>query len=76
MVGAFAVLYSTFFVATAGNARIAGDAMRVFGIAAKSDADRQWWVKLFCGLFPFLSVTIYTFVKEPVTLVLVSGMIQ
>ena len=76
LVGAFAVLYSTFFVATAGNARIAGDAMRVFGIAAKSDADRQWWVKLFCGLFPFLSVTIYTFVKEPVTLVLVSGMIQ
>lgn len=76
LVGAFAVLYSTFFVATAGNARIAGDALRVFGVAARSDDDRQWWVRVFCGLFPFLSVTIYTFIREPVALVLVSGMIQ
>ncbi|MBX9789902.1 MAG: Nramp family divalent metal transporter [Pirellulales bacterium] len=76
LVGAFAVLYSTFFVATAGNARIAGDALRIFGIAAHTDDDRQWWVRLFCGVFPFLSVTIYTLVKEPVALVLVSGMIQ
>jgi len=32
--GAFAVLYSTFFVATASHARVSADALRVFGVMA------------------------------------------
>ena len=36
LVGAFAVLYSTFFVATASNARLFADAAAIFGVGALS----------------------------------------
>lgn len=74
--GAFAVLYSTFFVATAGNARMGADAMAVFRVIDGADANRQRWVRRLCGLFPFVSLAIYLYVKNPVTLVLISGMAQ
>lgn len=74
--GAFAVLYSTFFVATAGNARMGADALAVFRVIDGADSNRQRWVRRLCGLFPFVSLTIYLYVKNPVTLVLISGMAQ
>jgi Mn2+/Fe2+ NRAMP family transporter len=76
LLGAFAVLFSTFFVATAGNSRIAADAVRVFGVGARTDAGRYQLMRFFCGLFPFISVLIFTFNKNPVRLVLMSGLIQ
>lgn len=76
LLGAIAVLYSTFFVATAGNARIASDALGVFGVTSGTEASRRRWIRILSGVFPFLSVSIYTVVKNPVGLVLVSGMIQ
>ncbi|MDZ4819048.1 MAG: Nramp family divalent metal transporter [Planctomycetota bacterium] len=74
--GAFAVLYSTFFVATAGNARIAADGVRVFRLTEHSEQSRLWWTRLFCGLLPFLSLTVFVINKKPVTLVLISGLAQ
>ncbi len=74
--GAFAVLYSTFFVATAGNARMASDALAVFRVIDGADENRGRWVRRLCGLFPFVSLAIYLYVKNPVTLVLISGMAQ
>lgn len=74
--GAFAVLYSTFFVATAGNARIAADAVRVFRLGAKNDASLRFWVRLWCGLLPFISLGVFVWQKNPVTLVLISGLAQ
>jgi len=74
--GAIAVLYSTFFVATAGNTRMATDALRVFDVAARSDSARKWWIRFFCIVFPFASLTVFAISKQPVTLVLVSGLAQ
>ena len=74
--GAIAVLYSTFFVATAGNTRMAADALRVFRLAATTDAARQWWIRLLCIVFPFLSLAVYVVSKDPVSLVLISGLAQ
>jgi Mn2+/Fe2+ NRAMP family transporter len=76
LLGAFAVLYSTFFVATAGNSRMAADAARVFRVGAHTEKERRRLVRFFCGVFPFISVTIFTFNKNPVHLVLISGLIQ
>jgi hypothetical protein len=75
-VGAFAVLYSTFFVATAGNARVAADAVRLMGLGAADEPRLRWWIRLFCGLFPFLSLAMYVGYKDPVRLVLWSGLVQ
>lgn len=74
--GAFAVLYSTFFVATAGNSRLATDALRLFRLRENTEASRLRWVRLFCGLFPFISLAIFTAHKNPVKLVLFSALAQ
>ncbi|HJN08369.1 MAG TPA: Nramp family divalent metal transporter [Pirellulaceae bacterium] len=74
--GAFAVLYSTFFVATASLARVVPDGMRVIGIGPKTEASYQNWVRGFSALFPFLCVLAYSIFQQPVELVLIGGVMQ
>jgi len=74
--GAVAVLYSTFFVASASNARVVADATRIFGLRSDTPHSRERFVRVFCGVFPFVSLLIYTFFKNPVMLVLASGVAQ
>jgi len=74
--GAFAVLYSTFFVATAGHARVTTDAIRVFsGGSTSGDLSRRM-VKWFSGLYPFICLVVYLVYPEPTGLVLASGAMQ
>ncbi len=74
--GVFAVLYSTFFVANAGHARVFADAMRVVGVIQHDDETRQRWVTRLSGFFPVLCLLIYLLVGEPAKLVLLSGVAQ
>lgn len=74
--GAFAVLYSTFFVASAGNARMCADALRVFRLIDGQEATQWRWVRIGCAVFPFVSLAIYILSRDPVTLVLISGLAQ
>lgn len=74
--GAFAVLYSTLFVATAGNARVAADALGVYGFIKKDDKTRGWWIQFLCGTLPFMQLAVYVWSKDPVALVILSGMAQ
>ena len=74
--GAISVLYSTFFVACAGHARVLADAFRVFGLVPKDEATRQFWVKVFSALTPASCFVVYVFVRAPVFLILMSGVTQ
>ena len=74
--GAFAVLYSTFFVANAAKARMAADVIDAFGIAKLRDDSRRMWIKIFSGIFPTACVIIYLVYPKPVTLILISGLMQ
>jgi Mn2+/Fe2+ NRAMP family transporter len=74
--GAFAVLYSTFFVANAGHTRVASDAIRVFGLGAQTEKARQWWIFVFCIAFPLFALFCYVFIRYPARLVLASGVMQ
>ena len=74
--GAFAVLYSTFFVSNAGHARVAADALRVFGLRGESEPARLWWVRSFCVAFPTFSLIVYLFIRAPAQLILASGVMQ
>jgi Mn2+/Fe2+ NRAMP family transporter len=74
--GAIAVLYSTFFLATAGHARVTADALRIFRLSGSSTRTRVFWTKVFCGLFPFVCFFVYAYVRAPVALVLTSGVMQ
>lgn len=76
LLGAFAVLYSTYFVANAGHARVAADAVRVFSVGARDEPGRVWWVRAFCVLFPAFSLVVCLFIRAPAELVLASGVMQ
>ena len=74
--GAIAVLYSTFFVGSAGHTRVMSDALRVFGLVDKDEATRQFWIRVFSVLMPSTCFVIYAFVQAPVVLILLSGVTQ
>ncbi len=73
--GAIAVLYSTFFVANAGHARVCGDAVRLFR-GVPDGPKTQRWTRIFSGLFPPVCLLIYVGYRAPVKLVLASGIMQ
>jgi Mn2+/Fe2+ NRAMP family transporter len=74
--GAFAVLYSTFFVANAGHARVFSDALRVIGLASDNEQAIDRRVMLLGGIFPILCFVLYVLYPKPVVLVLISGVMQ
>ena len=77
LIGAFAVLYSTFFVANAGHARVLSDVARVTHFGADTPAAHKQRVLWLSGGLPILCLAIYLAMpQEPQQLVLISGMIQ
>jgi Mn2+/Fe2+ NRAMP family transporter len=73
LIGAFAVLYSTFFVATASHARVCADALRVFGLSAGGELAYRRWVRIFCFTLPLLFLASFAYFKTPRQLVLAGG---
>ena len=77
LVGAFAVLYSTVFGATASNARLFADALSIFGIAKyATPADRVRMVKVGCVVLPIAFTTVFLLIGQPVSLVFVGALAQ
>ena len=77
LAGAFAVLYSTVFGATASNARLLADALSLFGVTRyRTPEDRVRWVKIGCVLLPSAFTTAFLVVGEPVTLVFIGALAQ
>lgn len=77
LAGAFAVLYSTFFVATASNARLFADALPIFGLSQyRDDEQRRRVVRAACVVLPAASGFVYYFFPQPVLLVLIGAVGQ
>jgi Mn2+/Fe2+ NRAMP family transporter len=77
LVGAFAVLYSTVFGATASNARLLADALSLFGVVKyRAPEDRVRMVKVGCVLLPCAFAAVFLLVGEPVSLVFVGALAQ
>jgi Mn2+/Fe2+ NRAMP family transporter len=77
LLGAVAVLYSTYLVANAGNARMMLDALKLFGAVDKTrqDAHDRWLRRISIGL-PLFCLAVFVAGGDPVSLVLFSGMLQ
>ena len=71
--GAFAVLYSTYFIATASHARVCADAMRVFKLSKGDEQSNRFWVRTFCAIFPLFFLACFAFFQAPRLLVLAGG---
>lgn len=75
--GAFAVLYSTIFVATASNARLLADALAVFRVKKYAgEEDRQRTLRWLCALVPLAWTILYLLWGSPVTLVFIGAVAQ
>lgn len=74
LVGAFFVLYSTYFGATAANARLAADALPLFGLRRYADdAERRRMVRGFSIGISLMCAVVYLAWSQPVTLVLIGA---
>ena len=77
LLGAFAVLYSTLFVATASNARLFADALVQFGLKQyRDEQERRNVIRLACVGLPIASALVYFFFRQPVLLVLIGAIGQ
>jgi hypothetical protein len=76
LIGAFAVLFSTFFVANAGHARVCADVVRVLSGGRIVREKFYFWVRIFSGLLPFVCLFMYLSYGEPRTLIFFSGFMQ
>lgn len=76
LIGAVAVLFSTFFVALAGQSRMAVDALMISGILQENQALRLKIIKGLGVLLPVICVLFYALFPKPVFLILISGSMQ
>jgi len=76
LVGAFAVLYSTLFVAAAGNARMVADGLILAGILPADDRSRAAWAKRISVGWVLVAAILAVAVNQPVAMVLASGIAQ
>ena len=75
--GVIAVLYSTLFAASGGNARTLADFLHVNRLTTfHSPADRTRVVRLICIVFLAIDLVLYLAIGSPVKMVLVSGFVQ
>ena len=77
LLGAWAVLFKTLYVATAGNSRQTADFLNLAGIWKQSGPEaREATVRFFCVVYPLLAIVLYFAVREPQGLIKVGGIAQ
>jgi Mn2+/Fe2+ NRAMP family transporter len=77
LLGAWAVLFKTLYVATAANSRLTADFLVLAGVLpAANPRARDRTIRTLCIFFPLLSLCIYYAVREPKGLIQIGGIAQ
>lgn len=77
LIGAWAVLFKTLYVATAANSRLTADFLDLTGFYRQpTDRSREWTIRAFCILYPILAFALYLAIREPAALVKAGGIAQ
>jgi Mn2+/Fe2+ NRAMP family transporter len=77
LIGVWAVLFKTLYVASAGHARLCTDFLGLAGIVRYTQPDqRHRWIQRFCIFFPSLALVLYLVFREPKTMVAIGGYAQ
>jgi Mn2+/Fe2+ NRAMP family transporter len=76
LIGSFAVLYSTLFVAAAGNARMVVDGLILARLLPSDDASRAAWNRRVSAAWVLLAFVLAAAIRAPVAMVLASGIAQ
>jgi hypothetical protein len=77
MIAAWAVLFKTLYVASAGHARLSTDFLGLTRLVKFSErSTRSKWNTRFCIFFPTLALILYLLVGEPKMMVVIGGYAQ
>ena len=77
LIGAWAVLFKTLYVATAANSRLTADFLDLAGLWRQSGPKaRDRTVRAFCVFYPLLALGLYYALREPKLLVKIGGYAQ
>jgi Mn2+/Fe2+ NRAMP family transporter len=76
LAGAFTVLYSTLFVAAAGNSRMVADALGLYRLTDGSESARVKWTRRISTIWPFMALVLYGFVRAPAAMIVACGIAQ
>lgn len=77
LLGAWAVLFKTLYVATAANSRLTADFLNLTGLWRFDDAQgRDRVIRVFCVLYPLGALSLYYATREPQFLIKVGGIAQ
>ena len=77
VIGAFIVLYSTIFISTASNSRLAADLIKIVGLVKVTDEEgRKRLIRISCIALPAIYCIFYLSVGKPVTLVTIGSVAQ
>jgi Mn2+/Fe2+ NRAMP family transporter len=77
LIGAWAVLFKTLYVATAGNSRMTADFLNLAGFVRYDGSDaRRRVIRIFCVVFPCVALAEYLWMGDPAFMVLIGGVAQ
>jgi Mn2+/Fe2+ NRAMP family transporter len=77
LLGAWAVLFKTLYVATAANSRLTVDFLNLSGLLrVEGPQGRERMVKVFCVIYPVLALGLYYAFREPQGLIKAGGIAQ
>jgi len=77
LLGAWAVLFKTLYVATAANSRLTADFLHLSGIwPQQGTKNRERAVRAFCVIYPLFALGLYYAFREPQGLIKVGGIAQ
>jgi Mn2+/Fe2+ NRAMP family transporter len=77
LIGAWAVLFKTLYVASAGQSRLTADFFSLAGfVKFEAAADRARWIRLLCVFFPSLALALHFGFGNPRNMVQIGGFAQ
>jgi Mn2+/Fe2+ NRAMP family transporter len=77
LLGAWAVLFKTLYVATAANSRLTADFLHRAGVwQPAGPAGRERMIKIFCIVYPSAALVLYYAFREPQALITAGGFAQ
>ncbi|MBL9125736.1 MAG: Nramp family divalent metal transporter [Planctomycetaceae bacterium] len=77
LIGAWAVLFKTLYVASASNSRLTADFLGLARfVRYTSAADRAKWIRRCCTFYPLLGIAWYLWLRDPRAMTILGGFVQ
>lgn len=77
LIGVWAVLFKTLYVASASNSRLTADFLSLARMVKyTAESDRTKWIRRCCVFYPLLGLLLYFWKRDPKAMVILGGFVQ